>query len=206
MTWIAKKTWPAAILAIALGGGNVRNSLGDDTGADPGTTIRHAAVERLPGGQIRLEVRCPAGFTNRLDIFACTSLASQDWVRVCTTGVVAGLNPAVFWTDPDSPSRRAVFYQAWNADIDSDSDGLPDGREVRIHKSSPASGDSDGNGLPDGWEWGFFGSATGADAQGDADGDGWTQRDEYRRGGHPKAAFRPDTAEQMKLKVVTPLR
>lgn len=48
--------------------------------------------------------------------------------------------------------------------------------------------DSDGDGLPDDWEQTYFGSATGANAGADADGDGLTNLQEFRAGTDPQNA------------------
>lgn len=45
--------------------------------------------------------------------------------------------------------------------------------------------DSDNDGLPDQWEMAEFGSLTNATAGGDADGDGFSDRDEWLTGTHP---------------------
>ncbi len=48
--------------------------------------------------------------------------------------------------------------------------------------------DSDGDGLPDAWEQARFGSLTNATLGGDADGDGFSDRDEWLAGTHPGSA------------------
>ncbi len=55
---------------------------------------------------------------------------------------------------------------------------------------SGSSADSDGDGLPDWWERLFGLDPNLADAGGDADGDGWTNLEEFRRGSNPMASNR----------------
>ena len=66
--------------------------------------------------------------------------------------------------------------------------------------------DTDGDGLPDWWELKYFGSITGAVAAADGDGDGWTNLQEYRRGGDPLQAWTGDTNNVLRLNLLTPLR
>ncbi len=63
-------------------------------------------------------------------------------------------------------------------DSDSDADSLPDGVEVKAHKTDPAEPDTDGDEMPDGWEVRYgLDPLDPADADLDSDGDGvevWT--------------------------------
>jgi len=64
--------------------------------------------------------------------------------------------------------------------------------------------DSDSDGLPDSWELQYFGSATGASASGNADGDGLTNLQEYLLGTNPNAGNATDTANANALRVHRP--
>ena len=66
---------------------------------------------------------------------------------------------------------------------DSDSDGLTDAFELLVSKTNPYQADTDGDGIPDGWQWAYFGSLQPAD--GDYDGDGVSNLDEYLNGTDP---------------------
>ena len=125
--------------------------------------------------------------TNIIDIFVCTDLAVHDWSIALTTNV----NPAegmLVWADTATNVPR--FYDAWTH-YDSDGDGIPDGREVRLYGTDPYNPDTSGDGIPDGWliTHGFdpldptIGSL-------DSDGDGLTNLQEYLYGTDP---HNPDT-------------
>jgi len=79
-------------------------------------------------------------------------------------------------TDPHSP--------------DTDDDGLDDGEEVNTYGTDPNDEDSDGDGLPDGWEVDNElnpNDDTGENgADGDPDGDNYTNLDEYEGGSDPQ--------------------
>ncbi len=66
---------------------------------------------------------------------------------------------------------------------DSDSDGLTDAFELLVSKTNPYQADTDGDGIPDGWQWAYFGSLQPAD--GDYDGDGVSNYQEYLNGTDP---------------------
>ena len=148
--------------------------------------------------------------TNVVDIFACTDLSAGKWVLADTLTLDMQTNH-VAWVDTASTNHTVRFYDAWTHH-DSDGDGIPDGREVRlfgtdrhqwdsdsdglsdfaelfVHGTSALNADSDGDGLPDGWEiqYGIDPlDATGANgANGDPDGDGFTNQQEFQMGGDP---------------------
>ena len=73
---------------------------------------------------------------------------------------------------------------------DTDDDGLNDGEEVSTYGTDPNDDDSDGDGLPDGWEVDNDldpNDGTGVNgADGDPDGDEYTNLDEYEGGSDPQ--------------------
>ncbi len=68
---------------------------------------------------------------------------------------------------------------------DTDGDGLLDGEEVLIHGTHPLILDSDGDGVPDPWELQYGLDPQLDDAEGDLDGDGWTNLQEFEEGTDP---------------------
>lgn len=103
------------------------------------------------GGAARLRIDYPATFANRLDIYISTNLQARQWFLREAFLPAAGSN-GVEWTDSASSATRLCFYQAGNADLDTDEDGLGDAREILIHRTDPGIPDSDADGIPDGPE------------------------------------------------------
>ncbi len=114
------------------------------------TDILFSAIQK-EDGDIRLQVQYPGGFTNRLDLFACTNLASGYWILVSQDTITAGTN-ALSWLDSGAGQFQARFYCAGDAGVDADSDGLPDARETLVYRTNPALPDTDFDGIPDGAE------------------------------------------------------
>ena len=88
-------------------------------------------------------------------------------------------------TDGDGPNDGWEWFVSHTdpSNPDTDGDGISDGVEVQLTESDPNDPDTDGDGLPDGWEVqnGLSPvSATGGDgADGDPDGDGFSNLQEY---------------------------
>ena len=91
---------------------------------------------------------------------------------------------------PDGWATSMFFMFGLN--IDSDGDGLSDAFERIVAKTNPSLADTDGDGMPDGWEYSKGldpNSGVGADgADGDADGDGLANIQEYDIGTNPLAS------------------
>jgi hypothetical protein len=98
---------------------------------------------------IKLEIGYPNDFTNQLEIFKCANLLASTWIIASTNLSTAGTN-AITWTDTNANSEIR-FYNANNADVDSDLDGLTDAREHFIYHTSETNRDSDADGLVDGY-------------------------------------------------------
>ncbi len=76
-------------------------------------------------------------------------------------------------------------------DLDSDGDGMPDVLEGTVDSDNDGIPDyldldSDNDGMPDHWEWDNFLNPRVDDAADDADGDGWSNLDEYLHGTDPQ--------------------
>ena len=102
-----------------------------------------------------------------------------------------GTNPRLADTDGDGLNDGAEVAAGTNpANADTDGDGLDDRYETETAGLDPLRPDSDRDGMPDGWEVANGldpTSAVGADgADGDLDGDGLSNLDEYRNNCNPR--------------------
>lgn len=96
------------------------------------------ALETQTNG-INLNIFAPDGFTNRVEVYSCTDLVSGLW-SVAGQNLYPSTNPAV-WDATSTLTTR--FLRAGNMDIDSDSDGIPDARELIVHHTLTNESDSD---------------------------------------------------------------
>jgi hypothetical protein len=95
---------------------------------------------------INLNIFAPEGFTNRVEIYSSTDLVSGLWSVAGQNLYPSGTNPAVWDATSDIPVR---FFRAGNMDIDSDSDGINDARELIMYQSNPNDPNSDGDAYTD---------------------------------------------------------
>ncbi len=114
------------------------------------TPVTHLqlAIENTTNGTVVLEIGWPATFTNELEIFATTNLAGHVWQVVCTD-IDTSSSTHFLWEDwafTNTPNRS---YIASKADVDTDGDGLADGREIYLYNSLTNAIDSDFDGLSD---------------------------------------------------------
>ncbi len=119
----------------------------------PEAAVSNIVLSLLPpsGGGVRIQIDYPSAFSSRLDIYISTNLQARQWFLREVVLPTAGSN-ALEWTDSASPGSRLCFYQAGNADLDTDQDGLADAREILIYQTAPGIPDSDADGVPDGAE------------------------------------------------------
>ena len=114
---------------------------------------------------LNVVVSAPGGFTNRVEIYTCSNLLSGNWRTAAENLRPSGGSPAQWYTEVDDVG----FFIAGNMDIDSDGDGLPDARELFVHKTNPVLADTDSDGLSDYEEIHYFGTNP---LLGDTDDDG----------------------------------
>ena len=119
---------------------------------------------------------------------------------VFANSVLAPASSSIAWAWMGQ-GRHCVTYQLTNfpntsafmvlgTPQDSDNDGLTDAYELLVSKTDPFNADSDGSGLADWWQIVHFGH-TGVDPYGDADGDGWSNLQEYLNGTNPNSFNTP---------------
>jgi hypothetical protein len=124
---------------------------------NPPTNLMIIAVSAVSNNVV-LTIGYPDTFTNRLEIFNFDSgdapgheqLAGTNsfWNLLATNIAVSGTS--VTWTNTSLPtSLYRRFYVAGNADIDSDSDGLANAREIYLYHTSTSTNDTDGDGWTD---------------------------------------------------------
>ena len=106
------------------------------------------AIGSTTNGTIELEIGWPVSFTNQLEIFATTNLVARGW-ELIYTNITTSDSTNFLWVDSDSTNHVNRFYITGNADLDTDGDGLADGRETYVYGSKPDDQDSDDDGLDD---------------------------------------------------------
>lgn len=128
-----------------------------------------------------ITIHPPWNITNGVwDIFATTNLAPTAWQWVFrsapgqTNAVITGL------------AYPNEFFTAASTN-DTDGDGLSDAFEKYVSHTNPNLYSTDGTGMSDGWEWQHFGH-TGIDPNGDPDGDGLSNYQEFMGGTDPNVA------------------
>ena len=126
-TYAAAMANESATASLALGGGV---PLMQYSGTN---LLQFTAIASTNNGML-LTLAYPTGFTNRVDIFTCTNLVSAWWNLAVTTNVSVSTN-YIQWLDTSPPGLR--FYAAGNADVDTDSDGIPDDREEFMYHTDP---------------------------------------------------------------------
>jgi endoglucanase len=144
-----------------------------------------------------LNVFSPESLSN-IDVFATGDLGSGLWTRIATNlNPVGPTNPAVVtigdsvaqhyrartWGDEDedglSDGEELYVYKTSPTNPDSDGDGLNDGAEVQTYGTNPASNDTDNDGMPDGWEIAHGLNPLADDGLEDPDGDLFSNLHEY---------------------------
>lgn len=117
---------------------------------------------------------------------AATVLSTTNSTLESLTFIYEGLGWAAAMEDSDGDgliNRQESFYMGDFSNSDTDSDGINDGDEVFIYRTSVSESDTDSDGMPDGWEVdNGLNPLSSSDRNTDADGDGLSNFDEYQNG------------------------
>lgn len=142
------------VLGIVLGGlccsGLVTGEV--MAGERPAASVSNIVLSVIQpsGAPFQLQIDYPDTFSNRLDIFISTNLQAGAWRLLDGNLPTQGSN-TLTWIDL-AAGTGPRFYCVGNADLDADLDGLPDAREIWVYRSNPLLPDSDSDGVPDGAE------------------------------------------------------
>jgi hypothetical protein len=143
---------------------------------DDTNRVAFARVDSSVEGLFAFDLYTPGDLP--VDVFTKTNLAdSLLWRYAGTVQTIAPFTPAVVAVAP-----LALFLHAARADIDTDSDGIPDGMETLHFGTSPFLWDSSGGGLSDWRKIYHYGLDP---LLRDTDGDGFDDDEEIRAGTSP---------------------
>jgi hypothetical protein len=98
---------------------------------------------------MKMTLAYPDGFTNRLDIFNSSDLIGNWWDLAVSATNSSTTTNFIHWVDVNAFLQNVRFYNAGNADLDSDGDGISDAREKFMYHTCATNSDSDGDGLSD---------------------------------------------------------
>lgn len=167
LTLILLDDWPSLVDAMRRASTNVPSPQ-DQPPTLPSDTNRIAFVwAGYPDSSdnLRLWLYSPCS-TVPMDLFSRGALlpTNATWSLAATT---PSSDTFSVWDLPRSAST--AFFRAARADIDSDGDGIPDGRETFLYHTNPGKASSDDDGISDREELYRLGSAPNLT---DSDGDG----------------------------------
>ena len=136
-----------------------------------GGTPEHLEIQSITTTEnsTELSISWPLDFTNRVDIYTCTDLISQNWELAETNLTTEGFS-SLQWTNN---TGGFCIYAIGNADTDSDMDNLSDAREKLVHHTNPSNADTDMDGLDDGEELTEQTNPLDPDSDDDTMMDGW---------------------------------
>ncbi len=193
LSLVAARDWPLLLAAWREAFTNAPTSGVSTSTLSPDTNrLAFAGVESVASGSVWLWVYTPTNPVP-LDVFSCPRLPPPDrhWTLV---GSVGADLPVESWSAP--VVLGSAFFCVSRGDMDSDGDGVADGREMLMFGTNPLNADSDDDGLSDreetyryatnpnrddsdgddiwdGWEVDYgLNPMDALDAYGDADGDG----------------------------------
>jgi hypothetical protein len=103
------------------------------------------AIQSIQPTSNHVELVVQAGVENtNLEVFYRTDLILGGWGSVTTFPAGSG---SLAWSEV--VSAPSAFYMVGDANADTDSDGLPDAREILMYGTTPDKPDTDGDGLFD---------------------------------------------------------
>lgn len=137
--------------------------------APAGVTDLTLAIGTTESNEVEVGIYFPAGYTNPVDVFACTSLAGRDWSLFTNLSSV-GLSEFT-WIDEAADNLPVHFWVAAQADANSDADALSDSHEIYLYGTNPLNPDTDNDGIDDGVEVANGTDPLFADGDGDEIGD-----------------------------------
>jgi hypothetical protein len=115
------------------------------------TNLEIVAIAMVTNG-MKLTLAYPTEFTNHVDFFTCPELIAGWWDLAVNATNVSSTTNFIEWVDVDASTHSLRFYNAGNADKDSDGDGLSDAREMLMYHTNSSTNDTDGDGWLDGYE------------------------------------------------------
>jgi len=164
-----------------------------------------------------LTVGYPDGLSNYHHfVLGTMDLLSSNWLVLGNDFDVTGANPYL-WTDTNALATNEGMYASMfmtTSGPEPPGGGSTNSETNAITYYAPhfyralavdPAADSDSDGIPDWWELKYFGSFTGCDAGGDANGNGVNNLNEYLLGHDPLATPPTDPNAVLALQVYTPL-
>ena len=205
LSLVASNDWPLLLEAWHAAATNAPASGTSPPTLPPDTNqLALAGIECAVSNAPRLWVYTP---TNPVpvDLFTCATLTNGLWALL---GTMEADSAFTVWDA--AAAGETAFFRAARGDVDSDGDGISDGREMLLFGTNPLETDSDFDGLSDleetcrymtgpnwvdsdadgiwdGWEVAYGLNPTDiSDGGGDADGDGLTNLEEFGFGTDPR--------------------
>ncbi len=129
--WAALQDFPGAPTALA------------ETVEPPPPPLHHLAIQPSSNGTVNLQLNWPSNLTDRLELFATTNLTVRGW-QIVQSNILTALSTDALWND-SATGHAARFYAAGSAELDSDSDRIPNLRERLLHGTDPLKSDTDGD-------------------------------------------------------------
>ena len=179
MTLIATNDWPVFLEAIRIAAtNNPAPEMPPPTLPADTNRLAFAGIEQCGSQAIRLWLYSPPDQAP-IDLFGSNILPppSNRWSII---GSIPAGDPFSAWDEPITGGR--AFFQAARNDVDSDGDGIPDGREMLAYGTRTDTSDTDGDGISDREE--LYRYETNPDAI-DSDGDGLSDDEEVAAGLNP---------------------